>query len=87
MENYLDEKAAEEEEEAMYETMLEQAPQASKVVAERRSLVNNSVKRKGSSGDDVDHVFLRFGKRGWTNKSDGKNLLEHSGWKLQKKSH
>ena len=37
---------------------------ASKVVAERRSLVNNSVKRKGSSGDDVDHVFLRFGKRG-----------------------
>ena len=35
-----------------------------KVVAERRSLVNNSVKRKGSSGEDVDHVFLRFGKRG-----------------------
>jgi len=65
MENYLDEKAIEEEEEAMLETMLEppQGPQA-KVVAERRSLVNNSVKRKGSSGEDVDHVFLRFGKRG-----------------------
>merc|ERR1712045_770337 len=43
MENYLDEKALEEEEEAMMDSMLE--PQE-KLVAERRSLPNNSVKRK-----------------------------------------
>jgi len=61
MENYLDEKASLEEQ-ALLESMLEQE---AKAMGERRSEFqqNTSVKRK--SENDVDHVFLRFGKRGW----------------------
>jgi len=61
MENYLDEKASLEEQ-ALLESMLEQE---AKAMGERRSEFqqNTSVKRK--SEKDVDHVFLRFGKRGW----------------------
>merc|ERR1712061_923342 len=54
MENYLDEKEYEEDQDVL-DSVLDEA----KVMAERR---NNSVKRKGV--EDVDHVFLRFGKRG-----------------------
>jgi hypothetical protein len=61
MENYLDEKASQEEL-ALLESMLEQEEKA---MGERRSEFqqNTSVKRK-SGNDEVDHVFLRFGKRG-----------------------
>ena len=31
-------------------------------MAERRPIYNSGVKRQ--DGEDVDHVFLRFGKRG-----------------------
>lgn len=51
MENYLDEKGSEDLEEASY------AP-----IPERRPIWNAGVKRQ--DGEDVDHVFLRFGKRG-----------------------
>jgi len=54
MENYLDQK----EEPALMEELSEQENYP---MAQRRSYVT-SVKRKG--GEDVDHVFLRFGKRG-----------------------
>jgi len=58
MESYLDEKASDEDQ-ALMETLLDEA----KSFAERRSMLQNtSVKRKGA--EDVDHVFLRFGKRG-----------------------
>ena len=38
-----------------------------KAMGERRSEFqqNTSVKRKSGGNDEVDHVFLRFGKRGW----------------------
>lgn len=51
MENYLDEKGPNELDEPSY------AP-----LAERRPNWNSGVKRQ--DGEDVDHVFLRFGKRG-----------------------
>lgn len=51
MENYLDEKGPEDLEEPSY------AP-----LAERRPNYNSGAKRH--DGEDVDHVFLRFGKRG-----------------------
>jgi len=62
MENYLDEKASQEEL-ALLESMLEQEEKA---MGERRSEFqqNTSVKRKSGGNDEVDHVFLRFGKRG-----------------------
>jgi len=51
MENYLDEKGPSDVEEESFSPM-----------AERRPIYNSGVKRQ--DGEDVDHVFLRFGKRG-----------------------
>lgn len=51
MENYLDEKGNDNIEEDSFAPM-----------AERRPNWNSGVKRQ--DGEDVDHVFLRFGKRG-----------------------
>lgn len=54
MEEYLDEKALEEE-------LLDSKMNEVKSGNDRRNLQYPGVKRKG---EDVDHVFLRFGKRG-----------------------
>jgi len=51
MENYLDEKGPSDVEEESFSPMAEQRP-----------IYNSGVKRQ--DGEDVDHVFLRFGKRG-----------------------
>jgi len=62
----------------------------SKAMGERRSEFqqNTSVKRK--SENDVDHVFLRFGKRGWLLTTSTTNICEtteiyqlHSTWQKQ----
>jgi len=61
MENYLDEKDSLEER-ALLESMLEQEAKAMGAQRNSEFQQNTSVKRK--SEKDVDHVFLRFGKRG-----------------------
>jgi len=68
MENYLDEKghfvmkSDSLEERALLESMLEQEAKAMGAQRNSEFQQNTSVKRK--SAEDVDHVFLRFGKRG-----------------------
>jgi len=56
MENYLDEKAKSPQSPSDVEE------ESFSPMAERRPIYNSGVKRQ--DGEDVDHVFLRFGKRG-----------------------